>query len=213
MLSKACNKRTYRDGPAGFGILTFPLLLAAMVALAGCGKKTTTCCTKKASKAPFAKALPDHQAHPAAPPVITHPVAALGRQNCLSCHLHGDAISLDGQRTKKTPHPELEYCTQCHLEKKTDGLRVKSNFRGRGYVMGLRSHSKGPWLIPHPLTMRENCLGCHHNRAEPKRLRTTHPGRQRCLQCHIPAHQGFPGPRPGLVPPEVRGGGVSEWSL
>ena len=40
--------------------------------------------------------------------------------------------------------------------------------------------------IPHPLQLRENCLACHGGPAARAELRTTHPERVRCRQCHVP---------------------------
>ncbi len=113
----------------------------------------------------------------------------------------------------KTPHPELERCEQCHLQKNSYDTFKENDFQGHTYEIGIRSQPEGPLLIPHPLTMRENCLGCHGEQAVPERLRTDHPERQRCVQCHIPAHQDFPRPRPNLAPSPMLGGGMPDWSL
>lgn len=44
------------------------------------------------------------------PPVIPHEVAeADGGAECLECHLEGEAGA------KKTPHPHLVDCRQCHI--------------------------------------------------------------------------------------------------
>jgi len=138
--------------------------------------------------------LAAHRAYSGAPPVIPHEVDSLGRHLCLSCHLHGDARDPNGKLAQRTPHPELITCVQCHLEHKTSQLFVENNFHGQAYQTGLRAQPLGPWLIPHPLVMRENCLGCHHQDASPQ-LRCSHPERGYCQQCHLPAHQNFPGPR------------------
>lgn len=139
--------------------------------------------------------LAPNRAYSGAPPVIDHPVGDLGRAECLSCHLDGDALDSRGRRPPPTPHPDLERCTACHVEQREPGSLGASLFRGRTYTVGLRSQPSGPWLIPHPLTMREDCLACHGERAPHEQLRTTHPERKRCTQCHLPAHEGFPGAR------------------
>ncbi|MCP4603664.1 MAG: hypothetical protein GY847_24630 [Proteobacteria bacterium] len=181
------------------------LLIGLCLALLSCD------CTSQAE----AKVLPlsGNRSYSGAPPVIGHKVAELGRSECLSCHLNGDAEDLDGVKPMKTPHPELTRCVQCHLEKTTDELFRENNFKGSTYEIGISSQPEGPPLIPHPLTMRERCLGCHHEQAEPKQLRTDHPERARCVQCHIPAHQGFPGPRPNIEPIPALGGQLPSWSL
>ncbi len=158
-------------------------------------------------------ALDGNRAYSGAPPVIPHRVEELGRGKCLSCHLDGAAIEEGGARPRKTPHPELERCEQCHVQKNSYDTFWKNSFRGHTYEMGIRSQPEGPPLIPHPLTMRENCLGCHGDPAESERLKTDHPERVRCVQCHIPAHQGFPGPRSNLVSPQTLGDELADWSL
>jgi cytochrome c-type protein NapB len=130
-----------------------------------------------------------------APPTIPHEVDALGRHDCLDCHAEGDAIAA-GERAKITPHPELERCQQCHVTSSGSAPFVASEFEGWTYPLGTVGQPMGPLLIPHPLTMRENCLGCHGDHAEDPFLRTSHPERERCEQCHLPVHEGWPGPRP-----------------
>ncbi|MCP4678571.1 MAG: hypothetical protein GY854_24280 [Deltaproteobacteria bacterium] len=157
--------------------------------------------------------LDGNTAYSGAPPVIPHQVKELGRGECLSCHLEGNAMEVGEAKPMKTPHPELERCEQCHLRKNSYDTFKENDFQGHTYVMGIRSQPEGPLLIPHPLTMRENCLGCHGENASPRRLETDHPERQRCVQCHIPAYQGFPRPRPNLEPAPMLGGGLPDWSL
>ena len=41
--------------------------------------------------------------------------------------------------------------------------------------------------IPHPLEGRENCLACHTGPAAREEIRTSHPERERCQQCHVPS--------------------------
>ena len=128
-----------------------------------------------------------------APPVIPHGVASLGRGRCLDCHLDGDA-SDNGRLATVTPHPELERCQQCHVEQVVNEIFRPNTFPGAAYKRGLRQNPYSPLLIPHPLTLRENCLGCHGSKAVAW-LRTSHPERTRCNQCHVPASAGWPGPR------------------
>ena len=53
------------------------------------------------------------RAHPAAPPVIPHPVVM--RTNCVACH-SGVAARLE----IRCSHPERTNCTQCHLAVETE---------------------------------------------------------------------------------------------
>ncbi len=132
-----------------------------------------------------------------APPVIPHQVAELGRGQCLDCHLRGDAVD-GGLRAGATPHPQLTRCQQCHVERTDSGDFQQNRYESAAYATGSRAHSASPRLIPHPLTMREDCLACHGERGIYQELRTTHPERLRCTQCHLPAEQDWPGPRPDL---------------
>ncbi len=146
-------------------------------------------------------ALRPHRAYDGAPPVIPHAVGALSRDVCANCHLFGDAVAPDGTDTApRTPHPELENCQQCHVEKVTDDVYTKNSFGGHVWETGARAHPEAPWLIPHPLTLHENCVGCHFGENVPLAVRTSHPERTNCVQCHVPAHEGWPGPRPGVTP-------------
>ena len=179
------------------------VLLGALLLPAGCGKAPAA--TNDAYQ-PL-----QNRAYSGAPPLIPHEVTRAGRQECLSCHLHGDARIAGGQLAKRTPHPELSNCVSCHVERKTVSYFKQSAFDGKSYTRGLRSQPQGPLLIGHPLTMRENCLGCHDTPRTPPELRVTHPERSRCLQCHLPAYEGFPGPR-SLDPQDNARFGIT-WSL
>ena len=139
--------------------------------------------------------LAENRLYDGAPPTIPHAVDELSRHDCLACHLEGDARDGEAQ-AKATPHPELERCEQCHLVTGEIALFQASDYTAPGpYPTGWLGQPLGPPLIPHPLTMRENCVGCHGPGGDPT-IRTSHPERDRCQQCHLPAHEGWPGPRP-----------------
>jgi cytochrome c-type protein NapB len=142
---------------------------------------------------PRAAHLRDNRLYSGAPPVIPHAVASLGRGKCLDCHRHGD-VNDNGRIATVTPHPELERCQQCHVEQVVNEVFKPNTFPGSAYKRGLRQNPYSPLLIPHPLTLRENCLGCHGPKAVAW-LRTSHPERTRCNQCHVPASDGWPAPR------------------
>lgn len=140
-----------------------------------------------------------NRAYDGAPPTIPHGVEELGRHNCQACHTSG-TIVWEGKTAPKTPHPELVRCTQCHLERRADTLFADNDHEPGFYARSLRQHEFAPWRIPHPLTLRENCLACHDQNLDPEwGLRTTHPERSRCTQCHVPAAEDAPGPRPGVA--------------
>ncbi len=44
-----------------------------------------------------------------------------------------------------------------------------------------------PLWIPHDLQLRGNCLACHGGPAAVAEIRTAHPERANCRQCHVPA--------------------------
>ena len=171
--------------PSGFTSVFAGLLPLALAA-----------CDTAPPERPDAVPLAHNRLYSGAPPTIPHEVDGLGRHDCLDCHLEGDAMS-DGNQAKATPHPELERCQQCHVATNTSELFVGSDYEGGwSYPLGTVGQPMGPPLIPHPMTLRENCLGCHGEDASEPALRTTHPERVRCEQCHVPAHEGWPGPRP-----------------
>jgi cytochrome c-type protein NapB len=69
--------------------------------------------------------------------------------------------------------------------------------------LGSSALNDSPPLIPHDLQMRGNCLACHAGPAAVAELRTTHPERANCRQCHVAAtvEQGvFTRPLDGAVP-------------
>ncbi|MBI3268376.1 MAG: hypothetical protein HYZ53_05090 [Planctomycetes bacterium] len=133
--------------------------------------------------------LRPNRSYDGAPPVIPHTVTALAAEDCLECH--GDKEV----GAPRSPHADLQRCLQCHLPQPGTGQFKETSFAPSTYPIGLRGHSYGPWLIPHPLTMRENCLPCHSGEKTSEALRTTHPERTRCVQCHVPANERWPGPR------------------
>jgi cytochrome c-type protein NapB len=50
---------------------------------------------------------------------------------------------------------------------------------------GGRLHPLAPPTIPHKTFMRENCTACHSGAAAREEIRTSHPERTRCRQCHV----------------------------
>jgi hypothetical protein len=65
---------------------------------------------------------------------------------------------------------------------------VASDFQGlpQDLRSGGRLHNFAPPTIPHKMLMRENCLACHSGPAAREEIRTSHPERERCRQCHVP---------------------------
>lgn len=131
------------------------------------------------------------RAYDGAPPVIPHGVASLGRQDCLNCHREGMDLGSDGL-APRTPHAERSQCRQCHVEQLAAGDFARTTFVAwRGPRRGTRAFRGAPPTLPHPVNGRETCLGCHGvNGGSP--LRTPHPDRANCLQCHVEQSPGRP---------------------
>jgi nitrate reductase cytochrome c-type subunit len=128
------------------------------------------------------------RAYAGAPPVIGHDVEFDGVMNddCLSCHKDGGFVPEYNAYTPVTPHPEMDNCRQCHVPQtveegfvKTDWIQPDLPKRGRQAIPG------GPLLIPHSLQFRENCLACHAGPHAVVEIKTSHPERQNCQQCHV----------------------------
>ncbi|ANW95033.1 cytochrome C [Wenyingzhuangia fucanilytica] len=134
-----------------------------------------------------------NRAYHNAPPYIPHPVASgersMGGKNCLQCHQDGGYVDKFKAYAPVTPHPEKVNCRQCHVEQKTNTLFKGSNFikiPAPNVGKGANNYLPGsPPAIPHQLQMRENCLACHAGPSAPKEIRTTHPERINCRQCHV----------------------------
>ena len=87
-------------------------------------------------------------------------------------------------------------CTQCHVEQSFTTLGMhgalgtsfgSSAFKGaEAPRKGTRAFPEAPPTIPHTTHMRENCLACH-GAAGSAPLRTSHPSRVSCQQCHVPS--------------------------
>ena len=125
-----------------------------------------------------------------APPAMPHSANYSSRsKTCLDCHLDGMTI---GKRVAHAvPHPVMANCQQCHVEQENklyDELLTPSNsFEGQFFDRkGEVSIGGAPPMMPHGTFMRTKCLSCHGEFGYPG-LRTPHPDRQNCLQCHITA--------------------------
>jgi len=130
----------------------------------------------------------DNRAYYGAPPVIPHPIASMntiGAQSCLKCHEKGGYVSKFKAFAPVTPHPNLVSCVQCHVPVNDDKLFAESNFTGMGKPeLNQRAMMGSPPVIPHKIHMRETCLSCHSGPSAPSAIKTTHPERINCLQCH-----------------------------
>ncbi len=119
-----------------------------------------------------------------APPVIPHKMEKLAI--CGNCHDEGSSLR-EGVAGKR-PHDNWVSCTQCHVEavseRFADVADPPSTFRGQAEpIGGPRAFIGAPPAIPHPTRMRSRCLGCHGPLGLPA-IRTPHPERTNCRQCH-----------------------------
>lgn len=127
------------------------------------------------------------RAYYTAPPVIPHDVENRDPKDCLRCHLNVTKLD-DGRVAMKTPHPQFYSCVQCHVINISSDKKKESN-RWQGLKepkRGDRWVTLSPPTIPHRLFLRENCLSCHGPDNPDTKMRTTHPERTSCLQCHVP---------------------------
>ena len=150
------------------------LALPLVPLLSGCGQSEEAKGTFRA----------DLRAYYGAPPVIPHPVEALGRGNCRACHEQG--LIYQGQVAVARPHPYVGECRQCHVEQLPVEPKVENSFVGLAEPEPIPPAYPGaPPPIPHDTRMRHNCNACHGPRGHPE-LRAPHPRHwTNCTQCHV----------------------------
>ncbi len=131
-----------------------------------------------------------------APPTVPHPVTQDSSAACLACH--GQGLQVKDRFASKISHPVLGgSCTQCHVS--TAGAftaaeaalynapLAENSFQGsEAPPNGPRAWPGAPPVIPHRTLMRNDCMSCHGPNGL-FALRTPHPDRQSCTQCHVPA--------------------------
>ncbi|MBL8679314.1 MAG: nitrate reductase cytochrome c-type subunit [Myxococcales bacterium] len=132
----------------------------------------------------------EHRAYNGAPPTIPHAIDQQTYPNCLSCHEHGMRI---GERVAPMmSHQRYDNCFQCHVtsEQPMPGARLDDQqppYRDNAFV-GLESQPSARWgagappPTPHSTLMRSRCESCHG--VFGSGIRSTHPHRQSCVQCH-----------------------------
>ncbi len=131
------------------------------------------------------------RAYNGAPPVIPHPVDANDVTSCYQCH--GDGKVIGDLIAPKISHQRYTNCTQCHapvavgVPGDSQGLEVSNGFVGLASSgRGTRAYVGAPPTIPHATSMRENCTSCHGTLGLTG-LRSSHPWRVNCQQCHAPS--------------------------
>ncbi len=169
-------------------ILTAVLLI---VALAGCGATGGVPVPER--EGAFKTAADERalrRAYDGAPPVIPHEDFGM---DCVGCHdLEG--VDVEGVGfSPPMPHAEtaglsaMSRCQQCHVFSTSEAVFVDNDFAPLSQDLrhGRRLTDWSPPVVPHKILMRENCMACHTGPAAREEIRTTHPERVRCRQCHV----------------------------
>ncbi len=152
------------------------------------------------------------RAYAGAPPRIPHGLTPSEFQTggCNTCHERGGYSQRFGAYVPVTPHPEMGACLQCHVgDAKLMAIALPStdpsdrcrqchapgamrwaesglDWKGLAPPRVTRSAQTGaPPPIPHDLHLRGNCLACHSAPGGVVGLRTAHPERANCRQCHL----------------------------
>lgn len=131
----------------------------------------------------------ERRAYDGAPPRIPHTIDERSTSSCIACH--GEGLVIADRVAPRMSHPVYQNCTQCHVPLDKPMLErsaspADNDFVGRSPQPGFRYLPGAPPVMPHPRAMHETCASCHGVLGPPG-LRTTHPERQSCEQCHAPA--------------------------
>jgi len=139
--------------------------------------------------APLTGAAPSPALHvDGPPPVIAHEDYGAA---CVKCHtLEGRTVPGMGA-ISPLPHTDartLDRCVMCHVYAVVEGTFRESAFVRPDFapLTGTAGELDPPPTIPHRLVLRANCTACHAGEGADEAIRTDHPERERCTQCHVP---------------------------
>ena len=168
------------------------------------------------------------RAYPGAPPRVPHGLTPneFRTGGCNTCHERGGFSQRFGAYVPVTPHPEMGACLQCHVG---DALLMAialpntdpsarcgqchaagatrwtdstTNWQTMAWPRLTRAtRDAEPPPIPHALQFRGNCLACHSAPSAVEEIRTLHPERANCRQCHVAGDTGadtFQRPSPAV---------------
>lgn len=134
------------------------------------------------------------RAYDGAPPVVPHPIRQDSSASCLACHQNG--MQVKDRFASRISHATFGgSCTQCHVSSQhaftaaeaarfTTAL-AENTFAGKAApATGTRAWKGAPPTVPHRSLMRSDCMSCHGSSGL-FALRTPHPDRQSCTQCHV----------------------------
>jgi cytochrome c-type protein NapB len=130
-----------------------------------------------------------------APPVVPHGELGI---SCIECHDREGVAVADLGFAPPSPHgasprsapglSDVANCRQCHV----DGSGSIEPFVANAFAglrqdlrRGERLNPLAPPVIPHAVFLRGNCLACHAGPAAREEIRTSHPERTNCRQCHV----------------------------
>ena len=187
------RRRAAGDGPG------WPAEQAALLALTP--SRLDEVPATDTSKAEVLAARAARRAYDGAPPTVPHPIRQGGSAECLACH--EDGLRIRGATAPAMPHDLHSSCTQCHVAatspvpgdpEPAPGLPADANtFVGvAAAAAGPRAWSIAPPQVPHTAAMRERCLSCHGVLGQDA-MRSTHPWRESCTQCHALSQTDPPG--------------------
>lgn len=174
------------------GRMRLLVLLGLVVVASGCRYEPGTVPVpgKEGALKTSAKGRAVRRLYDGSPPVIPHkPMGA----DCTTCHtMEGIAVEGVGY-APPSPHAktrgmsDISRCEQCHVWRQSDELFRENSFAGLAQDLrkGRRLYDGAPPVMPHKAFMRENCLACHSGPAAREEIRTPHPERPRCTQCHV----------------------------
>ncbi len=135
-----------------------------------------------------------NRAYAGAPPTVPHPVKQTGDLACAACHT--DGLKVRGRTAPAMSHEFLTNCTQCHVPGDspvpldpsiTGTIPHENTFAGLDEPLGGDTAWYGaPPQTPHSTLMRSECTSCHGTLGK-EGMKSTHPWRQNCQQCHAPS--------------------------
>ena len=169
------------------------IAVVATLAVGGCGGGDRDLGEGGESAKSTAAVRAARRAYDGAPPVAPHEDFGI---MCTECHNERGMEVTDVGFAPPSPHEltigmdDLLRCKQCHVFQQTDAVFVANDFVGlrQDLRRGPRLNALAPPTVPHKTFMRENCSACHTGAAAREEIRTPHPERTRCRQCHVPTH-------------------------
>jgi len=121
-----------------------------------------------------------------APPSVPHAVDEMSSFACTGCHVKG--MALEGRVAPVMSHPAYQNCLQCHAPSFGRPSEPWENAQTTFAALPSAGHGERAWpgappAMPHQTWMRQDCTSCHGVTGLPG-LRTPHPDRFNCQQCH-----------------------------